>query len=337
VTPTDSPLPFPDFVPSRAWSGGHRMTLYAWARSRPLPSLPEAEATYFDTAEDARVLAHCNWQPDRQAAPALLLLHGLEGSSLAHYMRGIADKAWRAGFSVVRLNQRNCCGTEHLSRGLYHSGLTHDPQFLLRHLIDRERVPSVVVAGYSLGGNLTLKLAGDLGSEAPPELKAVCAVSPTMDLALCVDALERRANVLYQFNFMRNLRSRMRRKAAFFPDLYDVGRLRGVWTVRGFDDAFTAPMNGFGTATRYYHEASSLRVIERSRVPTLIVTAANDPFVPPDQFLVPEVQDNPHVRLVITSDGGHCAFVSEPDAAHDGYWAEHAVVQWARVHTGLQR
>jgi predicted alpha/beta-fold hydrolase len=337
VTPTDSPLPFPDFLPSRAWSGGHRMTLYAWARSRPLPSLPEAEATYFDTAEDARVLAHCNWQPDRQAAPALLLLHGLEGSSLAHYMRGIADKAWRAGFSVVRLNQRNCCGTEHLSRGLYHSGLTHDPQFLLRHLIDRERVPSVVVAGYSLGGNLTLKLAGDLGSEAPPELKAVCAVSPTMDLALCVDALERRANVLYQFNFMRNLRSRMRRKAAFFPDLYDVGRLRGVWTVRGFDDAFTAPMNGFGTATRYYHEASSLRVIERSRVPTLIVTAANDPFVPPDQFLVPEVQDNPHVRLVITSDGGHCAFVSEPDAAHDGYWAEHAVVQWARVHTGLQR
>jgi predicted alpha/beta-fold hydrolase len=337
VTPTDSPLPFPDFVPSRSWSGGHRMTLYAWARSRPLPSLPEAEATYFDTAEDARVLAHCNWQPDRQAAPALLLLHGLEGSSLAHYMRGIADKAWRAGFSVVRLNQRNCCGTEHLSRGLYHSGLTHDPQFLLRHLIDRERVPSVVVAGYSLGGNLTLKLAGDLGSEAPPELKAVCAVSPTMDLALCVDALERRANVLYQFNFMRNLRSRMRRKAAFFPDLYDVGRLRGVWTVRGFDDAFTAPMNGFGTATRYYHEASSLRVIERSRVPTLIVTAANDPFVPPDQFLVPEVQDNPHVRLVITSDGGHCAFVSEPDAAHDGYWAEHAVVQWARVHTGLQR
>ena len=311
------------------------MTVYAWARSRRLPALPDAEATYFDTAADARVLAHCNWQPDRRSAPALLLLHGLEGSSLAHYMRGIADKAWRAGFSVVRLNQRNCGGTEHLSRGLYHSGLTHDPQFLLRHLIEHERVPSVVVAGYSLGGNLTLKLAGDFGSEAPPELKAVCAVSPTMDLALCVDALERRANVLYQFNFMRNLRSRMKRKAALFPDLYDLARLRGVWTVRGFDDAFTAPLNGFGTATRYYHEASSLRVVERIRIPTLIVTAANDPFVPPDQFLVPAVHDNPHVRVVMTSDGGHCAFVSEPDPLHDGYWAEHAVVAWARSHTGL--
>ena len=183
----------PDYVPSRRWRGGHRMTVYAWARSRPLPRLPEPEACYFDTDTDARVLAHCNWQPQRDQAPALLLLHGLEGSSLAHYMRGIADKAWAAGFSVVRLNQRNCGGTEHLSRGLYHSGLTHDPLFLLRHMIEKEGVPAVVVAGYSLGGNLTLKLAGELGADAPPQLKAVCAVSPTMDLALCVDALERRS------------------------------------------------------------------------------------------------------------------------------------------------
>jgi uncharacterized protein len=308
------------------------MTVYAWARTRALPHLPEPEACFFDTDTHARVLAHCNWQPDRHAAPALLLLHGLEGSSLAHYMRGIAEKAWRAGFSVVRLNQRNCCGTEHLSRGLYHSGLTHDPLFLLRHLIERERVPSVVVAGYSLGGNLTLKLAGDLGAEAPPELKAVCAVSPTMDLALCVDALERTSNLLYQLNFMRNLRSRMKRKAALFPELYDLEKLRGVWTVRGFDDAYTAPMSGFGTAERYYREASSLRVVPRIAIPTLILTAANDPFVPPEQFVRPEVQANPHVRVVLTDDGGHCAFVSEPDPSHDGYWAEHAIVRWAQHH-----
>ncbi|HTV02500.1 MAG TPA: alpha/beta fold hydrolase, partial [Luteitalea sp.] len=167
----------------------------------------------------------------------------------------------------------------------------------------------------------------------PPQLKAVCAVSPTMDLARCVDALERRANVLYQFNFMRNLRARMKRKAALFPDLYDLARLRGVWTVRGFDDAYTAPLNGFGTASRYYHEASSLRVVGRIRVPALVITAANDPFVPPDQFAGPDIANNPHVQVVVTPDGGHCAFVSEPDPSHDGYWAEHAVVQWALAHT----
>ena len=308
------------------------MTVYAWARQRALPRLPAPEPCYFDTDEGARVLAHCNWQPDPRSAPALLLLHGLEGSSLAHYMRGIAEKAWVDGFSVVRLNQRNCCGTEALSCGLYHSGLTHDPLFLLRHMIDEVGVPAVAVAGYSLGGNLALKLAGDLGADAPSQLAAVCAVSPTMDLALCVDALERPANLLYQFNFMRNLRGRMKRKAALFPDLYDLGKLRGVWTVRGFDDAYTAPMNGFGTASRYYDQASSLRVVDRIRVPTLVVTAANDPFVPPEQFTRPEVAGNPCVRVVITEDGGHCAFVAEPDAAHDGYWAEHALVEWAKHH-----
>ncbi len=326
-------LSLPAYVPHPRWRGGHRMTIYAWARPRALPELPEPEAVYFDTAADARVLAHCNWQADRASAPALLLLHGLEGSSVAHYMRGVADKAWRAGFNVVRLNQRNCGGTEGLSRGLYHSGLTADPLHVLRHLTDAMDIREVVVAGYSLGGNLTLKLAGDAGDAPPPALKAVAAVSPTMDLALCVDALERRANTLYQWNFMRNLRARLRRKASLFPDVYDVQRLAGVWTVRGFDDAFTAPLCGFGTADRYYREACSASVIDRVRVPTLIVSARNDPFVPPEQFERPAVTGNPHVRVVLTDDGGHCGFVAAPGTDEgDGYWAESTIVRWARAH-----
>ena len=132
-------------------------------------------------------------------------------------MGGMADKAWARGWNVVRLNQRNCGETEHLSRGLYHSGLTHDPLFVLRELIARDGIRALAVAGYSLGGNLALKLAGDLGDAAPPELKAVCAVSPTMDLAVCVRALERRSNLAYQWNFVRRLKARMRRKAAVVP------------------------------------------------------------------------------------------------------------------------
>lgn len=328
----DAGVHLPAFRPHPRWSGGHRMTVYAWARRRALPRLPAAEAVYFDTADDARVLAHCNWQPQRANAPALLLLHGLEGSSGAHYMRGIADKAWAAGFNVVRLNQRNCGGTEALSRGLYHSGLTADPLFVLRHLSDDLGISQIVVAGYSLGGNLTLKLAGDAGDTPPAALKAVCAVSPTMDLALCVDALERRANVLYQWNFMRNLRSRMRRKAGLFPDVYDTRKLAGVWTVRRFDDVFTAPLSGFETAERYYREACSYRVIDRIRIPALIVSARNDPFVPPEQFERPEVRANAAVRVLLTDDGGHCGFVSEPALDDDGYWAESTVVRWASAH-----
>ncbi len=314
------------YTPSRRWHGGHRMTLYAWASRRAFPQLPAPEARYFDVAPDARVLAHCHWQPARQGRPTLLALHGLEGSSSAHYMRGLADKAFARGFNVVLLNQRNCGGTEHLSAGLYHSGLTHDPLFVLNELSTKDGLRAFGVAGYSLGGNLTLKLAGDFGSSAPAPLRAVCAVSPTMDLALCVRALERPSNVVYEWNFVRNLKKRMRRKSSLFPGRYNLDLLRQVYTVRDFDEAYTAPHHGFRDADDYYYRASALRVVDRIAVPALIVASENDPFVPPEQFRRPEVTNNPHITVAITAEGGHCAFVAEPPCDFDGYWAEHAAV-----------
>jgi predicted alpha/beta-fold hydrolase len=303
--------------------------LYAWARSRRFPLLPDPVPRYFDVAADARVLAHCHWQDDRARHPAMLLLHGLEGSSQAHYMRGISDKAWAAGWNVLRLNQRNCGNTEHLSRGLYHSGLTQDPLFVIRELIERDRLASVVVAGYSLGGNLVLKLAGELGHRAPPELRAVCAVSPTLDLAGCVDALERRSNVVYQWNFVRNLKARMRRKAAAFPGAFSLDALRRIWTVRAFDEAYTAPHHGFRDATDYYHRASALRVIDRVNVPALIIAAQDDPFVPEASFQHPAISGNSNLTLVITPHGGHCAYLEQPGDEYDGYWAEREIVRFA--------
>jgi predicted alpha/beta-fold hydrolase len=283
---------------------------------------------FFDVAPDARVLAHCHWQPRPADHPALILLHGLEGSSHAHYMGGISDKAWAAGWNIVRLNQRNCGGTEQLSRGLYHSGLTHDPLFVMRELIARDGISAVAVAGYSLGGNLTLKLAGELGDAAPPELTAVCAVSPTMDLGVCVEALERRSNIAYEFNFVRNLKGRMRRKAAAFPGDFSLDPLRRIWTVRQFDEAYTAPHHGFRDATDYYYRASAMRVIDRIRVPALILTAEDDPFVPPSTFRDPLVTGNPNITVVISPHGGHCAFVERGEDGYDGYWAEREIVRF---------
>ena len=251
---------------------------------------------------------------------------------MAHYMCGISDKAWTAGWNVVRLNQRNCGGTEHLSRGLYHSGLTHDPLFVLRELIEQDGLPSFAIAGYSLGGNLALKLAGELGETAPTELKAVCAVSPTLDLAVCVEALERRSNIAYEFNFVRHLKARMRRKAASYPDLFPLDRLPRIWTVRQFDEAYTAPHHGFQDAADYYHRASALRVIDGIRVPALVLTAANDPFVPSHPFHDPAITGNPAITVVITEEGGHCAFLERADGDYDGYWAELEIVRFATAH-----
>jgi predicted alpha/beta-fold hydrolase len=323
------PLPFEPRI-----RGGHKQTLYAWARPRRFPALPRPSSRLFQVAPDARVLAHCHWHERRSEHPALLLLHGLEGSSMAHYMAGTADKAWAAGWNVVRLNQRNCGGTEHLSRGLYHSGLTQDPLAVARELIRVDGIRTLAVAGYSLGGNLALKLAGDLGNEAPPELAAVCAVSPTMDLAVCVAALERKANLAYQWNFVRNLRRRMRRKAAAFPGSFALEPLRRVWTVRQFDEVYTAPHHGFSDAADYYHRASAVRVLDRVRIPTLVLTSENDPFVPSAPFRRPEVAGHPSVTVVITRDGGHCAFVEAASAGYDGYWAEREIVRFVTSHAG---
>jgi predicted alpha/beta-fold hydrolase len=318
-----------DYRPPGRLRSGHWMTLYTWGRPRHFPRLPDPVIRYFDVASDARVLAHCHWQPAPHQHPVLIALHGLEGSSTAHYMRGIADKAFAAGFSVVRLNQRNCGGTERLSAGLYHSGLTADPGAVIRELIDVDRVPAIAVAGYSLGGNLALKLAGEYGDEAPPQLCAVIAVSPTMDLARCVDALERPSNRLYQWNFVRNLKRRMRRKARLFRGTFPIERLSAVRTVRQFDEAFTAPHHGFRDAADYYHRASALRVVDRIRVPALILSAADDPFVPPEQFDDPAIRSNPSVTVRITPFGGHCGFVAAEQDGYDGYWAERAVVDFA--------
>jgi predicted alpha/beta-fold hydrolase len=313
------------------------MTLYAWAKKRALPSLPPPEPRFFDVAADARVLAHCNWQPVRAEAPTLLALHGLEGSSEAHYMRGLADKAFAAGFNVVRLNQRNCGGTEHLSRGLYHSGLTADPLFVIDELIARDGLSRFVVAGYSLGGNLTMKIAGELGAAARPEVKAFAAVSPVIELDACVRSIERRENRIYEWNFCRNLQARMRRKARVFPGQFDLDGLWKVWSIRAFDDRYTAPHHGFNGATDYYHRASAMRVIDRVARPALILSAADDPFVPPEIFDAPAVRNNPHITTVITPHGGHCAFVEDAAFAkatarqgngYDGYFAERTVIDF---------
>lgn len=312
--------PTQPFTPRPGLRNGHVMTVFAWAAKRDFRALPPPEPRLIRVSDDTQVLAHCHWQPRRQSCPTVLVLHGLEGSSHVHYMRGIASKAWALGWNAVLLNQRNCGGTEHLTPGLYHSGLTEDPRAVIRSLVQSDGLGHFGVVGYSLGGNLTVKLAGELADDCDLPVRAAVAICPTIDLDRCVRAIERRPNIAYQFNFVRNLRARMRRKASAWPGVYDLSPLDRIWTIRSFDDVYTAPHHGFGDAANYYRLASGLRVIDRVRVPLLIVAAEDDPFVPADQFRVDAIRDNSNVRVEITPHGGHCGFVA-PDT-HGGYWAE---------------
>ena len=259
----------------------------------------------------------------------MVLLHGLEGSSESGYMLGSAEKAFIAGLNVVRLNQRNCGGTEKLTQTLYHSGLSGDIRAVLLELIKRDGLPEIFAAGFSMGGNLVLKMAGEFGDAAPPQLRAFIAIAPALDLAACADALAEPQNFLYNRHFVKRLKKRMRYKAGLFPDLFplDPASFRRIGTVRNFDDVVTARFCGFRDAAEYYARSSARNVIAAIRRPTLILTAQDDPFVPFRPFQNSAIQANPHISLVAPPHGGHCAFISQ-EAGPGRFWAESQIVEF---------
>ncbi|HVG20873.1 MAG TPA: alpha/beta fold hydrolase [Blastocatellia bacterium] len=325
------------FVPHPAMKNAHAQTIMGALIRRRFKLVAEnTEARFFDVAPGVRVLAHCSWQVERAAKPTLIIAHGMEGSSESRYMLGTTEKALGAGFNVVRLNHRNCGGTEHLTPTLYHAGLTDDIRRIIDELIDRDKLAEIYLAGFSLGGNIVLKLAGEYGRRIPGAVRGVVAVSPSIDLASCADAIEMRSNVVYNWNFLLSLRSRLRRKAELFPDRYDTSRLRGVWSIREFDDVYTAPHAGFRNVAHYYERASALPFISRIAAPTLIIHAKDDPFVPFAPFERPEVTSNPNVALLATEHGGHVGFISGRAEGENRFWAEVMVVEFARLIGGRE-
>ena len=181
-----------------------------------------------------------------------------------------------------------------------------------------------------MGGNLVLKLAGEWGNEGPPQFRAVAAVCPAIDLAASADALHEPANRLYEYYFLMQLFQRLRRKARFFPDNFDLSRLRGISTLRQFDDRITAHYCGFTGADDYYARAAAANVIDRIAVPTLIIHAKNDPFIRMQPETLRRIASNPNITYIETADGGHCAFLGERngDPLDDGRWAEREVVDF---------
>lgn len=321
-----------EFEPHPLLKNGHAMTIAAAFVPRRF-NLPPAEARRFQVDQDSSLLGHCHWQPGKgKEAPVLVLVHGLEGSSDSNYMRGIAEKAFHRGFHVVRLNQRNCGGTEALTPTLYNSGMSGDYRAVFEELSDGDGFEQLFFAGYSMGGNLVAKMAGEFGTAAPPALRAVCTVCPAIDLAPCADALERWDNYPYQRHFVSGLMSHYSRKQKLFPRLYSTNGLPPIRTVRQFDDFIIAPRFGYRDAQDYYESVSAKRVTAQIRVPFLLITAQDDPFVPYPSFLAAKVADNPAIRLIAPPHGGHCGFVSK-HAGAERFWAEQRIVDFCQHHT----
>ncbi len=317
------------FRPRGLFRGGHAQTIAGNFLLRQ-NLLPAADERLFEVEPGIQVLCHCHWQVDRVSAITVIVVHGLEGSVESGYMIGTGSKAWAAGMNVVRMNMRNCGGTEHLGPSLYNSGMSHDVGVVVKTLIADEQLPAIALVGYSMGGNLVLKLLGEWGSDAPPEVKAGVGVSPAMDLAPSADALHDVANRIYEYKFLRGLRKRVRRKAKLYPTLYDPRYLRGLRSIRDFDEQITARYCGFTGADDYYARASSANVLDRIAVPTLVLHAEDDPFIRVLPQTREKLLNNTHITYIETASGGHCAFLAEPNG-YDGRWAEREAVRFIQA------
>ena len=321
------------FEPLGLLRNPHMMTLAAAFWPRKYPHLPPAAARLFETEPGTRVRADCHWQSEPSRHPALVLLHGLEGSSDSSYMLGTADKAYAAGFSALRLNQRNCGGTENLTPTLYNSGLSCDVRAVVRELIEKDCVPEVFVAGFSMGGNLVLKMAAEFGDAAPPELRAVAGICPSVDLGACADAIDLPQNRIYERHFVKRLKRRMLAKAELFPGKFPLNGMERVRTVREFDDAITAKFCGFRDAEDYYTQSSALALLGKIRVPTLLLTSQDDPMIPFRSFESIDLSANPFLAFEAARHGGHCAFISR-ERGEERFWAEARIVEFCQQHKG---
>ena len=314
------------FKPRRWLTNGHLQTIVGNYLPRPAFRAPYvAEIVEVDPADGSRVLCHCHWQAVASKSLTLVLVHGLEGSSESQYIRGLAARAWAAGCNVIRMNMRNCGGTDLLTPTLYHSGLSGDLGAVISHFSQRYDLPRIGIIGYSMGGNLALKMAGEWGRRFP--LCGVAAVCPAIDLAAGSDALHEPVNRGYEWHFLRRLMQRFHRKAELFPDRYEPWSIGPVRSLREFDDKIVARYLNFRDADDYYYRSSSARVVDRIEVPTLILQAADDPFI----RLTPETREklaaNCSIRFVETRHGGHCAYLSR-DKGVDIHWAEAAVIRF---------
>ena len=329
------------FQPRRFLTNGHLQTIAGNYLSR-INSLREPEDQLVEVSPAtsnqiaSQVLCKCHWQAEevRATRPTVIIVHGLEGSSNSQYVVGNSNKLWRAGCNIVRMNMRNCGSTEALSPTLYHSGLSGDVLTVMNYFVTKYGLRSISLIGYSMGGNLVLKLAGELGATAPAVLHSVIGVSPAVDLGPSADALHAPLNRLYELKFLYHLLRRFRRKAVLFPRAYDRNRATGIQSLRQFDDRITALYSGFASADDYYYRAAAARVIDRITVPTLILHALDDPFIRLTAETREKIKANPNITLIESVHGGHCAFLAEPDVAndYDGYWAEHTLLRFLLAH-----
>lgn len=319
----------PPFEPHPWLAGGHAQTIvarYLGGETKRLDSI----AHEVELPDGDRLLILENvpvgWNSRR---PTAVLVHGLAGSADGAYIVRVGRRLLRLGIRVVRVNLRGAGAGFGLARRIYHAGRSDDLRAVVEWLDRRHPGSPIGLVGFSLGANLVLKLAAEASTAPVPALDCVLAANPPLDLAACAQLMLRSENRLYDWNFVRWLRASVRRLHDRFPDLGPPA-LEGVNTVYDFDDRYTAPRNGFGTADEYYRQCSLVMALAKIQVPGLIVHAIDDPFVTSDPLVHADRPGQLAVELV--PHGGHLGYLSRRTWQGDRRWLDARFEVWLRLH-----
>ncbi|MFT3992603.1 MAG: alpha/beta fold hydrolase [Luteolibacter sp.] len=311
-------LSLSSFKSSRWLPGGHFQTI-APALLRRVPVITTERERL--ELEDGDFL-DLDWSGSGKSQERLAIIsHGLEGSSRAAYVQGMAAALVKAGWDVLAWNLRGCSGEPNRLQRFYHSGATEDLAAVVSHASARHPAQQIDLVGFSLGGNLTLKY---LGEQPSGKISRAVVFSVPCDLADAADQLARRTNRIYMSRFMRDMQTKLRIKAGQFPEAVDWDDLRDLRTFLDFDDRVTAPFHGFLDAEDYWEKCSSRVFLGNIGVPTLLVNALNDPFLGAGCFPRKEAEENKWLTLETPEQGGHVGFFSESG----DFWSERRAVEF---------
>jgi predicted alpha/beta-fold hydrolase len=256
-----------------------------------------------------------------------VISHGLEGDSKRPYVTGMARTLTEAGYDVLAWNYRSCSGEINRQRRFYHIGATDDLHTVVQHVLATQpQYVSLVMLGFSAGGNITLKYLGEQAESVSSKIKKAVVFSVPLDVATSSVKISQPQNFIYEQRFLRSLRKKLMLKAAQMPGALDLKPLKTIRTLKSFDDLYTAPLHGFRDADEYYAVNSSKRFLATITVPTLIVNAINDPFLSPECFEQSLVEKLPNVWLQVTQAGGHCGFMYQ--SLQNAFWSENRALSF---------
>jgi len=258
----------------------------------------------------------------------VVLSHGLEGNSESFYLKGMARACSDEGYDVVAWNYRGCSGEVNRLFRFYHSGESNDLRLVLNHILSVTNYRSISLIGFSVGASITLKYLGEEGSSISPLIKSAVTFSSPCNLKSGALHLANFSNRIYMKRFLSSLHKKIQRKAEQFPELINDQNYASIKNFIYFDERYTAPIHGFSSADHYYAENSAEKFISAIAIPTLLVSALNDPFLPDACYPIKQANNNPTFFLEIPKTGGHCGFYESN--ANGNYWSDNRALSFMK-------